>query len=70
MMRFINSRRYEDASLEYTGVNKHEGEDIGLFSTVLTRQDYERTFVNEDIEGYDRDNIIRYRKKLFSLEEI
>lgn len=48
-------KRYEDASLEYTGVNKHEGEDIGLFSTVLTRQDYERTFVNEDIEKYERE---------------
>ncbi|SFS48857.1 hypothetical protein SAMN05216365_10887 [Porphyromonadaceae bacterium NLAE-zl-C104] len=51
-------KRYEDASLEYTGVNKHEGEDIGLFSTVLTRQDYERTFVNEDIEGYDRETTL------------
>lgn len=40
-------KRYEDASLEYTGINKHENENIGLFDTVLTRADYERTFVNE-----------------------
>lgn len=33
-------KRYEDASLEYTGVNKHEGEDIGLYDTTLTRQEY------------------------------
>jgi len=28
-------KRYEDASLEYTGVNRHEGMDIGLYDTVL-----------------------------------
>ena len=41
-------KRYEDASLEYTGINKHEGEDIGLWDTALSRTDYENTFVNED----------------------
>jgi hypothetical protein len=48
-------KRYEDASLEYTGINKHEGEDIGLFSTVLSREDYELTFVNEDLVEYNKD---------------
>lgn len=40
-------KRYEDASLEYTGINKHEGEDIGLYDTVLSREDYDVSFVNE-----------------------
>ena len=40
-------KRYEDASLEYIGINRHEGEDIGLFDTVLSRKDYEESFVNE-----------------------
>ena len=40
-------KRYEDASLSYTGVNKHEGEDIGLYDTVLSSDDYESSFVNE-----------------------
>ena len=40
-------KRYEDASLSYTGINKHEGEDIGLYDTTLTRKDYQATFVNE-----------------------
>jgi hypothetical protein len=31
-------KRYEDASLKYIGINRHEGEDIGLFDTVLSRQ--------------------------------
>ncbi len=34
-------KRYEDSSLSYAGINKHEGEAIGLFSTVLSREDYE-----------------------------
>ena len=34
-------KRYEDASLEYTGLkSRHEGEDVGLFSTVLSAEDY------------------------------
>ena len=33
-------KRYEDASLVYTGINKHEGEDIGLYDTVLSPKDY------------------------------
>lgn len=39
-------KRYEDASLEYIGINKHAGQDIGLFDTVLSRQDYDGSFVN------------------------
>ncbi len=45
-------KRYEDASLRYTGIDKHEGEDIGLYDTVLSRTDYQATFVNEPIEAY------------------
>jgi len=43
-------KRYEDASLSYTGVNRHEREDIGLYDTVLSRADYQATFVNEAVE--------------------
>lgn len=41
-------KRYEDASLEYIGINKHEGEDIGLYDTVLSARDYKAGFVNEN----------------------
>ncbi len=37
-------KRYEDASLVYVGVNKHEGEEVGLFDTVLSSKDYRATF--------------------------
>ena len=33
-------KRYEDASLSYTGINKHEGEDIGLFDTTISREEF------------------------------
>jgi hypothetical protein len=39
-------KRYEDSSLAYVGINKHEGEDIGLYDTIVKRDDYEEGFVN------------------------
>ncbi len=39
-------KRYEDSSLSYTGIDKHEGEDIGLYDTVLSAGDYHATFEN------------------------
>jgi len=39
-------KRYEDSSLSYTGINKHEGEDIGLYDTVITREDALKVFEN------------------------
>lgn len=34
-------KRYEDASLIYTGIDKHTGENVGLFNTVVSHADYE-----------------------------
>jgi len=46
-------KRYEDASLVYTGINRHEGEDIGLYDTVLSQKEYrdkpEEVFVNNPV---------------------
>ncbi len=39
-------KRYEDASLSYTGIDKHEGEDVGLYDTVITRTDAKKAFEN------------------------
>ncbi|MCC6099525.1 MAG: GIY-YIG nuclease family protein [Atopobium sp.] len=33
-------RRYEDSSLTYAGVNRHEGERVGLFDTTLSDFEY------------------------------
>jgi hypothetical protein len=40
-------KRYEDSSLSYAGIDRHEGEEIGLYDTVLSATDYQSTFVNE-----------------------
>jgi len=37
-------KRYEDASLVYAGINKHENEDVGLYDTVLNPVDYKNSF--------------------------
>lgn len=34
-------KRYEDASLSYTGIDKHENENVGLFDTVITRKEFD-----------------------------
>ncbi|MDD6673097.1 MAG: DEAD/DEAH box helicase family protein [Eubacteriales bacterium] len=34
-------KRYEDASLSYTGIDRHAGEQIGLYSTVVSKEDYD-----------------------------
>jgi len=41
-------KRYEDASLVYIGINKHEGEDVGLYDTVISSKEYKESFENED----------------------
>ena len=35
----LGFKRYEDASLSYVGINKHEGDRVGLFDTVLNSED-------------------------------
>lgn len=40
-------KRYEDSSLSYTGINRHENEDVGGWDTVIKREEYERLFYNQ-----------------------
>jgi hypothetical protein len=35
-------RRYEEASLSYTGINKHKGEDVGGYDIVITESEHQR----------------------------
>ena len=34
-------KKYEDSSLTYSGIWKHKNEDVGLFSTVISREEFE-----------------------------
>ncbi len=55
-------RLYEDASLEYTGLNRHEYDSsVGLFDTALSTEDYAQmklqdSLLNPDGTTRDRDN--------------
>ena len=40
-------KRYEDASLSYTGVDKHAGEDVGGWDTVIRKEEYQKLFYNQ-----------------------
>ncbi|OPX91303.1 MAG: hypothetical protein A4E53_00721 [Pelotomaculum sp. PtaB.Bin104] len=40
-------KRYEDSSLSYTGINKHEGENVGGYDTVLTSDEYKKLFASQ-----------------------
>lgn len=42
-------KRYEDASLSYTGLSKHDAKDVGLFDTVVSAEEFAAAFVNENI---------------------
>lgn len=42
-------KRYEDSSLIYAGVDKHEHQNVGLFDTVLSKSDYNSII---EVEGF------------------
>ena len=40
-------RKYENSSLSYTGIDMHEGEDVGGWDTVLRREEYEALYAKQ-----------------------
>jgi hypothetical protein len=44
-----NFKRYEDSSLVYTGIGKHEGEKVGGWDTVVSKKEYEQIFENKPV---------------------
>ena len=40
-------KRYEDASLTYTGINKHDNDEVGGWDTTIRKTQYERLFYNQ-----------------------
>lgn len=47
-------KRYEDASLSYTGINRHDGEAVGLYDTVLSRDEAAMVYENVPVRENDR----------------
>lgn len=55
-------KRYEDASLTYTGINRHTDDEVGGWDTTIRKAQYEKLFYNqqssmlsEDYNSYNSD---------------
>lgn len=55
-------KRYEDASLTYTGINRHAADEVGGWDTTIRKAQYEKLFYNqqssmlsEDYDSYSKD---------------
>lgn len=40
-------KRYEDASLTYTGINRHIADEVGGWDTTIRKEQYEKLFYNQ-----------------------
>ena len=40
-------KRYEDTSLSYTGIDKHVGDSVGGWDTVIKREEYDRLYAGQ-----------------------
>lgn len=55
-------KRYEDASLTYTGINRHSDDEVGGWDTTIRKVQYEKLFYNqqssmlsEDYDSFSKD---------------
>jgi hypothetical protein len=48
-------KRYEDASLTYTGINKHQADEVGGWDTTIRQTQYEKLFYNQQSSMTDVD---------------
>ena len=71
-------RRYEESSLDYTGINKHYAQDIGGYSTVLKNDEYVDMYggkpvikVGEKVivEGYGTCTITSVKAEKFTVKQ-
>lgn len=51
-------RKYENSSLSYTGIDKHEGEAVGGWDTVLRREEYEALYSKQQATMTDFEQIL------------
>ena len=51
-------KRYEDASLTYTGLNKHANDEVGGWDTTIRKTEYEKLFYNQQASMSDIDSAV------------
>jgi hypothetical protein len=56
-------KRYEDTSLRYTGIDKHIGQDVGGWDTVMERDDYVRSYYHQSITTAPPSDVITSPKE-------
>lgn len=62
-------RKYENSSLNYTGIDKHEGEAIGGWDTVLRREEYEALYSKQQATISDLSDTIASAAETKSVAE-
>ena len=55
-------RRYEDSSMTYSGIDKHEGEEMGLFDISISPENYKKMF-GETNMIIDSDGVVFIEKQ-------
>lgn len=66
-------KRYEDASLSYTGIDKNKFDEVGGWDTVINRDEYEKLFYNQQIDVASKqtdNNKVTENNKNISQEKI
>ena len=63
-------KRYEDASLTYTGIDKHTNDEVGGWDTTIRKTQYEKLFYNQqssmsevDYSAYSRNSEVAEEKR-------
>lgn len=62
-------RKYENSSLSYTGIDKHEGEAVGGWDTVLRREEYEALYSKQQATMVNFADIIKMPEESPKSEE-
>lgn len=57
-------RKYENSSLSYTGIDKHEGESVGGWDTVLRREEYELLYAKQQATVMDLSQAVTSKLEL------
>ena len=60
-------RKYENSSLSYTGIDKHEGEAVGGWDTVLRREEYEMLYSKQQATVVDLTQAINTKLEIEKL---
>ena len=61
-------KRYEDASLTYTGIDKHANDEVGGWDTTIRKSQYEKLFYNQQSSMNEVDYSV-YSKSVEAVED-